>query len=356
MVNYSNTIVEEDLEYIQKNIKKNYFRNKSILLIGCEGFIGFYLKNFFINYYEKLKLNKLFLADIKIKKKKIIKKNVYYVKFDISNDMIETLKTKFDIVIHAASIASPVFYRKFPLETIDSNVLGVRKVLEYSKKNKSKVKILYFSTSEIYGDPANDKIPTNESYNGNVSCIGPRACYDESKRLAETLCYVYSNYFKVPVVVVRPFNNYGPGLDIQDGRLPADLAKFILSKNDIKIYSDGKPTRSFCYISDAIIGYLKAMCYPRYNVFNIGNDTGEISVKNLANLYRKIGYELFKYDLKIKFKKNKDKNYLSDNPNRRLPNIKRSKNLLNFIPKIDIKLGIKKYLTYLKYRTNKTKN
>ncbi len=187
--------------------------------------------------------------------------------------MIEKLKTKFDIVIHAASIASPIFYRKFPLETIDSNVLGIRRVLEYSKKKKSKVKILYFSTSEIYGDPANNKIPTNESYNGNVSCVGPRACYDESKRLAETLCYVYSNYFKVPVVVVRPFNNYGPGLDIQDGRLPADLAKFILSKNDIKIYSDGKPTRSFCYISDAIIGYLKAMCYPRYNVFNIGNDT-----------------------------------------------------------------------------------
>ncbi len=353
MVNYSEKIVKEDLQYIHKNIKKKYFKNKSILLIGSEGFLGFYLKNYFTNYFEKLKLKKLYLADLKIKKKKKFKKKIHFIKFNISIDKLEKLNTKFDIIIHAASIASPVFYRKFPLETIDSNVLGLRRVLEYSKQKKSKVKILYFSTSEIYGDPTHDKIPTSETYKGNVSCVGPRACYDESKRLAETLCYVYSKYYKVPVVVVRPFNNYGPGLKIQDGRLPADLAKSILLNQNINIYSDGKPTRSFCYISDAIVGYLRAMSYPRYDTFNIGNDTDEISVKKLAILFKNIGYSLFNTETNIIFKKNKDKNYLTDNPNRRLPNIKKSKILLNFSPKIDIKTGIKKYLMFLKNKDKK---
>ena len=348
MVNYSSKIINEDLEYIHNNIKKSYFKNKSILLIGCEGFIGFYLKNYFINYFNKLNLKNLFLTDIKVKNKKKIKNKIYQLKFNIVKDNIEKIKTKFDIIIHAASIASPVYYRKYPLDTIDSNVTGLRKVLEYSKKNKSKVKVLYFSTSEIYGDPIYNEIPTPETYRGNVSCVGPRACYDESKRLAETLCYVYSEYYKVPVVVVRPFNNYGPGLNIEDGRLPADLAKSIIFNKKIKIFSDGKPTRSFCYISDAIIGFLKAISYPKYNVFNIGNDSGEISVKRLAILYKNIGKHLFNYSSNIEFEKNKDKNYLVDNPNRRLPNIKKSKKLLNFKPKIDIKSGISKYLMYLK--------
>jgi len=351
MVNRSNKILHDDLKYIHNNIKKNYFKNKRILLIGSEGFIGFYLKNYFTNYFKDLKLKTLFLTDIKITKKKKIDNKIYQLKFDIIKDKIEKIDNKFDIIIHAASIASPVYYRKYPLETIDSNVTGIRKVLDYSKKNNSKVKILYFSTSEIYGDPVYDQIPTPETYRGNVSCIGPRACYDESKRLAETLCYIYSEYFKVPVIVVRPFNNYGPGLNIKDGRLPADLAKSILSNKNMKIFSDGKPTRSFCYISDAIIGFLKAITYPKYNVFNIGNNAGEISVKKLAIIYKNVGKKLFNYNSSIEFKKNKDKNYLVDNPNRRLPNIKKSKILLNFKPKIDVKSGVRKYLMYLKDQT-----
>ena len=157
----------------------------------------------------------------------------------------------------------------------------------------------------------------------------------------------------MPISMVRPFNNYGPGLKIQDGRLPADLAKSIILNKNINIYSDGKPTRSFCYISDAIVGYLKAISYPMYDTFNIGNDTEEISVKKLAILFKKIGNNLFKTETNIIFKKNKDKNYLADNPNRRLPNIKKSKILLNFSPKIDIKTGIKRYLMFLKNKDKK---
>ncbi len=347
-----NKIFIEDLSYIYKNINKKYFSNKRVLIIGCEGFLGFYLKNFFINYFNNLGIKKLYLADILFKKKKKLKKNIKEVKFDIAKDKIEKIDKNLDIIIHAASIASPILYRKFPLQTADSNVDGLRKILEYSKNKKSKVKILYFSTSEIYGDPSSKDIPTKEDYRGNVSCTGPRACYDESKRFSETLCYIYAKYFKVPVVVVRPFNNFGPGLKVNDGRLPADLAKAILKNKNIIIHSNGKPTRSFCYISDAIIGFLRSITFPKYEIFNIGNDKEEISVSTLANLYSLVGKKHFKYSSKIKFKKNKDKDYLVDNPNRRCPNISKARKLLKFSPKIKTSNGIERYLLFLKYNYN----
>jgi UDP-glucuronate decarboxylase len=343
----SNKIFKEDLLFIHKNINTNYFRNKKILITGSEGFLGFYLKNYFTNYFKKLKLSKLYLADLNLKKKSYLKK-IVNLKFDVTKDKVEKISKNLDIIIHAASIASPVTYRKHPLKTADSNVLGLRKLLEYSKSRSSKVKILYFSTSEIYGDPPKENIPTDENYRGNVSCTGPRACYDESKRFSETLCYIYAKYFKVPVIVVRPFNNYGPGLKISDGRLQAELGNSIIRNKNIMLFSSGKPTRSFCYITDAIIGYLKALSYPKYEIFNIGNDKDEISVLSLAKLYKKLGQKYINYTSQIIYKKNADKNYLTDNPNRRCPNIKKAKKLLKFSPKISIKEGIKRYLFYLK--------
>lgn len=342
-----NKILLEDLSYIYKNTNKKYFNKKKILIVGCEGFLGFYLKNFFSKYFKNLGISKLYLADISLKTKKI-NKNIKEIRFDIIKDKIEKIDKNLDIIIHAASIASPVFYRKFPLKTADSNVSGLRSILDYSKNKKSKVKILYFSTSEIYGDPSFSNIPTGEDYRGNVSCTGPRACYDESKRFSETLCYIYAKYFKVPVIVVRPFNNFGPGLKITDGRLPADLARAILKRKNIVIHSNGKPTRAFCYISDAIIGFLKSITYPKYEIFNIGNDKEEMSVSNLANLYKQIGKKYFNYSLKVTYKKSNDKNYLVDNPNRRCPNISKAKKLLKFLPKIKTANGIERYLLFLK--------
>ena len=347
----TNIILEEDLSIIHSEVNKSFFKNKRILITGSEGFLGFYFKNYFTNFFDELKLKELYLADKKIRKFSITK-NIKEIKFDVINESIEKINKNLDIIIHAASIASPLFYRKFPLETADSNVIGLRKILEYSKKKSSKVKILYFSTSEIYGDPPSDKIPTTENYRGNVACFGPRACYDESKRFSETLCYIYAKYYKVPVIVVRPFNNYGPGLKSTDGRLPADLANSVIRNKNIKIFSNGKPTRSFCYISDAITGYLKALTYPKYEIFNIGNDKNEINVINFAKLFQKIGKKYLYYKSKIIFKKNKDKNYLTDNPDRRCPNIKKARVLLNYKPKINIEEGIKRYLFFLENDLN----
>ena len=130
-----------------------------------------------------------------------------------------------------ASLGSPPFYRKFPLETIDANIMGLKNLYEFSKQKNLKG-LLFFSSSEIYGDPTPDNIPTDEEYRGNSTSIGPRACYDGSKRFGETLSYQYAQESNLPITIVRPFNNYGPGESLDDGRLSPDILKSILN-NDI---------------------------------------------------------------------------------------------------------------------------
>src|SRR5581483_3358860 len=165
------------------------------------------------------------------------------------------LTERVDVVIHGASIASPSWYRERPLETIDVNVGGTRNLLELVRAHESR-RFLYLSSSEIYGDPPRERVPTAEDYWGNVSCTGPRACYDESKRLAETLCMTYFRLFATPVTIVRPFNVYGPRLRLDDGRVVPDFLRDALAGKPVEILSDGSVTRSFCYVSDAAAAML----------------------------------------------------------------------------------------------------
>ena len=186
--------------------------------------------------------------------------NLTLVKHDITNPLPGDMDN-FQFIIHAASIASPTYYRKYPIETMDANVNGLRSLLEYCRqqdeKNKPIEGFLFFSTSEIYGDPSPENIPTPETYRGNVSCTGPRACYDESKRYGENLCVNFARQYGLPIKIVRPFNNYGPGLKITDRRVIPDFARDVLAQKDIVMLSDGSPTRTFCYVADAIVGYYK---------------------------------------------------------------------------------------------------
>ncbi len=350
---YSN-ILKNDIDYIYSNLNnKKYFNNSQILITGCCGFLGFYFIEFFVKYIESLKIKKIYFLDINESKlieyrNKYKHKKINFLKFDIINDDLEIIKTKFNIIIHAASIASPSFYRKKPFLTAFSNVEGAKKLLNYSVKHNAK-KFLFFSSSEVYGDPDKNNIPTKETYNGNVSTTGPRACYDESKRYVETLCYIFSKTYKIPITIVRPFNNFGPGMSKDDKRLPADFAKNILEKKNIIIYSNGKPTRAFCYISDAILGYLKAVVYnkKKFDIFNIGNDSKEIDVYELAKIYKNKSEKLFKYSPKIIFKKSKDLDYLKNNPSRRKPNIDKARKLLYFKPRVSTPNGVEKYLKFL---------
>ena len=360
-IQFENQILNEDLEYILNALnqeQKEKFKNSSILFTGCAGFLGFYFINFFVRYAEELGVKKIIALDNFMLRKPVWLENLakHYpntlvlYKFDIIKDNIENLSEakEANLIIHAASIASPVFYRKYPIETLDANIWGLRSLLDFYKDKEIKG-FLFFSSSEIYGDPASDKIPTDEEYRGNVACIGPRACYDEAKRFGETMCYLFSLEHKMPITIARPFNNYGPGMSINDKRVPADFAKSVLEAKDIELLSDGLPTRTFCYIADAIAGYLKVLVYSKFDYFNIGIDKPELSVQELANIYIKEAKDIFNLSLELKFKSSDDKNYLKDNPNRRCPIIRKAKTKLDYNPSILVDEGVKRFLQYLKF-------
>ena len=352
----ANKIVNEDLEKIFESIKDKIYKfdNSNIFITGCCGFLGYYFLNFFNKYKKELNINSVVAVDnFQVGKpewvKEIVKDgNIELKEFDIIKEDLSTVERVKDnsFVIHMASIASPVFYRKYPIETIEANIWGLKMLLD-EYKNSSLRGFLFFSSSEIYGDPTPENIPTPEDYRGNVSCVGPRACYDESKRFGETICYEYAKEFNMPISVARPFNNYGPGMKINDKRLPADFAKAILNNKDIEILSDGKPTRTFCYISDAISGYLKVMLHDEFDYFNIGMDKPEISVRELAEIYAKIGKEKYGYTGKVTYQVSDDKNYLTDNPNRRCPVITKARDKLGYNPSVYVEQGVERFLEYL---------
>lgn len=334
----------------------------NILLTGGAGFLGYYLVHSLdhwnsISEDESDKINVMvldnFIRGVPEWLKDFETSNyIKLIKHDITDILPdEVMGQDFNFIIHAASIASPIYYRKNPIITMDANTNGLRSLLDYCIDKKHIKGVLNFSTSEIYGDPSADNIPTCESYRGNVSCTGPRACYDESKRYGETLCVNFFNEYNIPVKSVRPFNNYGPGLKITDGRALPDFARKVIANEDIVMYSDGLPTRTFCYITDAISGYIKTLVKGRAGeAYNIGIDKPEISIMELANITVDIARDLFNYDGKIITALSDDKEYLTDNPNRRCPNIDKAKKELNFNPTVGIHEGIKKSLIW--YNSN----
>lgn len=251
------------------------------------------------------------------------------------------LPNHFDYIIHAAGIASPEYYRANPLQTLDVAVIVTRKLLEKAREGNSR--FLYFSSSEIYGDPFPNFVPTSEDYRGNVSTLGPRACYDESKRLGETLCWIYQNYYSVHACIARPFNVYGPGMLPKDYRVLPNFATSIVKNEKLKVYGHGKQTRTFCYITDAIVGFMKILLETNVpDVFNVGNPNPEISMTDLARLVNSIterpeeDLELISYPL----------SYPEDEPNRRCPNISKLKGVLDFSPQVSIDEGLKRFLSW----------
>ena len=357
-----NKILVEDIESVidgaQSSLK--LLSGKKVLVTGGGGFLGYLMCNVLAQYGQFTGNDNIELTIFdNFSRKNIdwissLKKlhNVKVFKKDVTNDFMSS-EMNFDYIIHAASIASPTFYRKFPIETIDANVNGIRAILDYAKSKLNEGSpvcgILYFSTSEIYGDPDPGNIPTNEDYRGNVSCTGPRACYDESKRLGETLCVNFAKKYGLDVKIVRPFNNYGPGLDLNDNRLMPDIVRDIMANKNIKLFSDGNATRTFCYISDAVVGYLKVLTHGRGGEsYNIGIDAPEISVINFAERIIKHSNFLWGYKGKLSFESSNDLEYLTDNPSRRCPDITRARNELSYKPKVDLDSGIIRSLEWYK--------
>lgn len=263
----------------------------------------------------------------------------------------------FDYIIHAAGIASPIYYRAQPLKCIDANIIGLRNLLDYCCSERDAGRrvqgFMFYSSSEIYGDPDPNSVPTPETYRGNVSCTGPRACYDESKRFGETLCVTYFRQEGVPATMARPFNNYGPGLKITDGRVIPDFARDVLAGRDIVMLSDGSPRRTFCYATDAVTGYYKVLVRGRHGeAYNIGNDRPEISMAQLAQYVVEASSRLFGYTGKVVLGKATEADYLIDNPNRRCPNIDKARAELEFDPKVLVPDGIERSLVWYGHNRN----
>lgn len=244
-------------------------------------------------------------------------------------------------ILHLASIASPVFYRRYPLETIDVNVQGTRHLLELCARQACRG-LLYLSSSEIYGDPPAEAIPTPEDYRGSVSCTGPRACYDESKRLAETLCSTFHRLQGTPVKIGRPFNFYGPGQRLDDGRIIPDLMSAALAGRPLVLLSDGRATRSFCYARDGISGMLRVLLSGRDGeAYNIGNDDEEATILQVARTLQRVAHN---DALRIEHETSADPNYLTDNPQRRRPDLSKLRALSGWRPRVSLEEGLERTL------------
>tara|TARA_B100000989_G_scaffold214069_1_gene162721 strand:- start:3308 stop:4375 length:1068 start_codon:yes stop_codon:yes gene_type:complete len=336
----------KDIENIVNNLnlEKVKLQQKNILITGAFGFIGKYILDVFIKLIEEnnIELN-IYALDNFITSKQMYlnyykERGINCINHDITNPL--NLDIEFHYVISLAGIASPYYYQKYPLQTLNTSILGVQNLFKLNHNKETR--FVYFSSSEIYGDPNEENIPTKESYRGNVSSIGPRACYDESKRVGETICYIYSKKFNKNISIVRPFNVYGPSMEINDYRIIPNITRSFLFKEKLNIYDNGKQTRTYCYISDAINGFLKVIFNrEKFEIYNIGNNTGEINVLNLVERVEKvintnIDYQISDYP----------KEYPADQPQRRCPDISKAIKKINYKPLITLDEGIQNHFEW----------
>jgi nucleoside-diphosphate-sugar epimerase len=361
MMKNADDVVRADLDLITERAGAELDRmaGKSLLIVGGAGFLGHYLVQSIAHHNRSAPADRRIALTVFDNYSRGVptwlsslsgRDDVVIRKHDITAPLPEDM-ADFDYVVHAASIASPTYYRLHPIETMDANVMGLRRLLDHALEQKRRGKplsgFLFFSTSEIYGDPTPENIPTKETYRGNVSCTGPRACYDESKRYGETLSVAYAQVHGLPIRTARPFNNYGPGLGIDDRRVLPDYARDVLAGRDIVMLSDGSPTRTFCYVADAVVGYYKILVSGRDGeAYNIGTPAPEISVLTLAEKVIEAARELFGYQGKVVRKTSEDAAYLVDNPNRRCPDIAKARAELGFEPVVGLEDGLRRSLLW----------
>lgn len=328
------------------------FSGSTVLVTGAAGFLCSYFLDVFAAMNERLErpCHVIGLDNFRIGVPDRLAHlesdpNITFITHDVSTPFEP--RRPVDWIIHGASIGSPTFYRRFPLETIDVNVNGTRHMLDLTRRGAKGM--LLMSTSEIYGDPDPGNIPTAEDYRGFVSCTGPRACYDESKRLAETLATTYFRLFQTPVKTVRLFNVYGPGQRLDDKRVIPDLMTAALGKQPIVLFSDGQATRSFCYVSDAIAGMLHVLVSQADGeAFNVGNGAEEISMKQLAHMMAEIA------GVRVTYGRAADQHYVTDNPQRRCANIVKLQQLGDWRPTVGLRAGLSRTLD--SYRSLKSSN
>lgn len=343
--------VESDLKEIVERLGDSVHQlsGKTILLSGGAGFLG----RWFVSTFHMLNQGVLakpcrvisvdnYITGTRISMHGDVPHDPNIV--DMWADVTYPLPIREDIhyIMHAAGVASPAHYMKYPLETIESSVEGSRNLLDLARKSAGKVEgFLLFSSSEIYGDPDPKAIPTPETYFGYVSSTGPRACYDESKRLAETIATIYHQLYDIPVKIVRPFNVFGPGMNPRDRRVVPTFALNALTGKALPVHGDGRQTRTFCYITDAVVGFLKALLVGKKGeVYNIGNSDNEISMADFAELFKKIvsgtTFDRIPYP----------DTYPAGEPQRRCPDITKAARHLGYVATVGLDDGMRRFIDW----------
>ena len=306
---------------------------KTILIAGGCGFIGSNLCAYLIQNNNKvICVDNFYTGNINNVNAIMNHENFTLIQHDIIEPIF--IEQDIDEIYNLACPASPPKYQEDPIYTCKINFIGTMNLLGLAKEKNAK--ILLSSTSEVYGEP---KIsPQPEIYRGNVNTIGIRSCYDEGKRVAETLMMDYQKVHNIDTKIARIFNTYDPFMDKDDGRVVTNFVKQMLTNLDITIYGDGSQTRSFCYIDDQINGLVKLMQSDYHDHINIGNPN-EISIRELIRI------------LQTKIDTSSQISYHSlpeDDPTNRRPDITKAKELLKWYPEIELEEGIKKTIEYLR--------
>jgi UDP-glucuronate decarboxylase len=307
---------------------------KTILITGGAGFIGSHLSERLLKEGNRvICVDNLFTGREENVAQLESNPNFKFIKHDIISPL--EISEKINQIYNLACPASPVHYRENPIRTVKANTIGVINVLGLAKKHGAR--ILQASTSEVYGDPLEH--PQKETYWGNVNPIGPRACYDEGKRVAETLFFDYHREHKLDIRVARIFNTYGPRMSPDDGRVVSNFIVQALKGNDLAIYGDGTQTRSFCYVSDLADGLIRLM--------NAENLTGPVNLGNPLELTVK---DIAEKIIALTGSKSKIiyKALPENDPKKRRPDITLAKSKLNWEPKIPLEEGLDKTIAYFK--------
>ena len=313
---------------------KNKFNLTRILVTGGAGFLGSHLIDKLMSLGEEvICIDNYFTGN-----KTNIKQWIGHPNFElIRHDVTEPIQLEVDKIWHLACPASPVHYQYNPIKTSKTSFLGTYNMLGLARRVNAK--FLLASTSEVYGNP--DINPQPESYHGNVNPVGIRSCYDEGKRISETLCSDYRRIHNLDIRIMRIFNTYGPRMQPNDGRVISNFIFQALKGNPLTIYGEGKQTRSFCFVEDLIEGMIKLMNSKVLSPTNIGNPT-QITILELANLIRRE----INPDLNLIFKPLPE-----DDPLQRKPDITKAIKELSWEPKINFEKGLNRTIKWFKENT-----
>lgn len=284
-----NTILQEDLDFIiGSSVAWEKLAHATVLISGANGFLPHYLVETLFHLNDVKQLNIKILALVRNREKseqrfsqRQGRKDIEFIVQDICEPL--SYAGPVDYIIHAASQASPLYYSKDPIGTQNANIIGTSNLLKLAREKQAK-SFLFFSSGEVYGAPQPHQIPTKETDYGYMDPMLLRSCYGESKRMGENICVCWWHQYQVPVKIVRPFHTYGPGLDLNDGRVFADFVADVVNNKDIVMKSDGSDVRAFCYIADATIGFFNVLLNGENGeAYNVGSDQ-ETSIRELAHI------------------------------------------------------------------------